>query len=106
MILPLFLLSSIILYMIYDAGQKEQFYEYENISNSIRYDFEYTFEDAVNQMNDVYMDSAVNDFLNRKYENPYDYFEANVALDGRSSLNRLDGTTLSESALSGKYRIW
>ncbi|MBD5517033.1 MAG: histidine kinase [Lachnospiraceae bacterium] len=98
-ILPLVLTDSIILYMIYDAGQKEQLYEYENISNSIRYDFEYTFEDAVNQMNDVYMDSAVNDFLNQNYENPYDFFEANVALTGRSSLNRLGGYNISNAVI-------
>lgn len=98
-ILPLFLTDSIILYMIYDAGQKEQLYEYENTVNSIRYDLVYTFEDAVNQMNDVYMDSAVNDFLNKRYENPYDYFEAYVALDGRSSLNRLGGYHISNAVI-------
>lgn len=98
-ILPLVLTDSVILYMIYDAGQKERLYEYENIVNSIRYDLAYTFEDVVNQMNDVYMDSAVNDFLNKIYENPYEYFEANVALDGRSSLNRLGGYHISNAVI-------
>lgn len=98
-ILPLVLTDSVIIYTLYQAGEKEQIHEFENVTNSIRYDLVYTMEEIVNQMNELYMDREVYDFLDRDYENPYDFFTARVGMEGRSSLNRLGGYNISNAVV-------
>lgn len=95
MILPMVLTDSIILYILYDAGQKEQIYQFENISDVIRYDLEYIFEEAANRMNNIYLDREINDFLNKKYEDAYDFFSASTRLSEKSSLNLLSRYNIS-----------
>lgn len=98
-IFPLVLTDSVILYTLYDAGEKEQIHEFENVTNAIRYELVYTMEEVVNQMNDLYMDREVYDFLDESYEGPYDFFEARVGMEGRSSLNRLGGYNISNAVV-------
>lgn len=86
MILPMVLTDSIILYILYDADQKEQVYQSENICDAIRYDLEYIFEEAANQINNIYLDREINDFLNEEYESVYDFFSASTSLSEKSSL--------------------
>ncbi len=95
MIIPLVLTDSIILYILYDAEKKEQRYEFENITNSVRYGLEYTFDEAVNKMNDIYVDEAVNDFLNEEYQNGYEFYAASVELSRKSTLDMLGGYEVS-----------
>lgn len=94
-ILPLVLTDSIILYILYDAEKKEQQYEFENITNAIRYNLEYTFEETVNGMNDIYVDKDINDFLNQEYKNGYEFYAASVELSRKASLNLLGGYDIS-----------
>lgn len=98
-ILPLVLTDSVIFYTLYETGVKEQTYEFENVTNSIRYDLVYTMEEVVNQMNDLYMDREVYEFLDRQYDGPYDFFAARVGMEGRSSLNRLGGYNISNAVV-------
>lgn len=98
-ILPLVLTDSVILYTIYDAGEKDQIHEFENVTNAIRYELEYTLEEIVNQMNDVYMNRDVYEFLDRQYEGIYDFFEARIGMTRKSSLNRLGGYNISNAVL-------
>ena len=95
MIIPVVLTDSIILYILYDAEKKEQRYEFENITNSVRYGLEYTFDEAVNKMNDIYVDEAVNDFLNEEYQNGYEFYAASVELSRKSTLDMLGGYEVS-----------
>lgn len=95
MILPMVLTDSVILYILYDAGQKEQIYQFQNISDAIRYDLEYIFEEAANRMNNIYLDREINDFLNKKYENTYDFFSASTRLLEKSSLDLLSRYNIS-----------
>ena len=62
-ILPLILTDSIILHILYDAEKKEQEYELKNIANAVKYELEYTFEETVDGMNDIYVNANINDFL-------------------------------------------
>lgn len=87
MILPMVMTDSIILYILYDAGQKEQNYQAKNICDAIQYDLEYIFEDAANRMNNIYLDRAINNFLNEEYASPYEFFSAKTRLSGNSSLD-------------------
>lgn len=98
-IFPLMLTDSVIFYTLYQAGENEQIHEFENVTNSIRYDLVYTMEEIVNQMNELYMDRVVYDFLDRQYEDPYDFFSARVGMEGRSSLNRLGGYNISNAVV-------
>lgn len=98
-ILPLVLTDSVIFYTLYEAGKKEQIHEFENVTNSIRYDLVYTMEEIVNQMNELYMDRVVYDFLDKHYEDPYDFFSARVGMEGRSSINRLGGYNISNAVV-------
>lgn len=95
MIIPLVLTDSIILYILYDAEKKEQRYEFENITNSVRYGLEYTFEEAVNEMNGIYVDENINDFLNEEYKNGYEFYAASVELSRISMINTLGGYDIS-----------
>lgn len=98
-ILPLVLTDSVVFYTLYDAGQKDQIHEFENVTNSIRYDLEYTLEEIVNLMNDVYMNREVYEFLDRQYEGSYDFFEARIGMTRKSSLNRLGGYNISNAVV-------
>lgn len=95
MIIPLVLTDSIILYILYDAEKKEQIYEFENIASAIRYSLEYSFEEAVNGMNDIYVDGDINDFLNEEYQNGFDFYSASVELSKKSTLDLLKGYEIS-----------
>ena len=61
-----------------DAEKKEQLYEFENLANAVRYNLEYTFEEVVKEMNDIYVDSEINSFLNENYRDGYAFFAASV----------------------------
>ncbi len=95
MILPLVLTDSIILFILYDAAQKERDYTAANISDSVRYDLEYIFEEAANQMNNIYLDREINDFLNEQYDGPYEFFSAKTRLADKSSLNLMSRYNIS-----------
>ena len=71
-IIPLVLTDSIILYILYDVEKKEQLHESENLANAVKYNLEYTFEEVVKEMNDIYVDSEINSFLNEEYKNGYE----------------------------------
>ena len=79
-IIPLVLTDSIILYILFDAEKKEQLYEFENLANAVRYNLEYTFEEVVKEMNDIYVDSEINSFLNENYRDGYAFYAASVSL--------------------------
>ncbi len=100
-ILPLVLTDSVIFCTLYDAGKKEQIHEFENVTNSIRYELEYTMEEVVNQMNDLYMDRVIYDFLDRHYEDPYDFFVARIGMEMQFSLGRgrLSGYNISNAVI-------
>lgn len=95
MILPLVLTDSIILYILYDGEKKEQIYEFDNVTDAVKFNLEYIFEEAVNGMNDIYVDGNINDFLNEEYGNGYDFYSASVELSGKSSLDLLKGYNIS-----------
>lgn len=95
MILPMVVTDSIILYILYDAAQKEQDYQAENISDAIQYDLEYIFEEAANRMNNIYLDREINDFLNEEYAGPYEFFSAKTKLAEKSSLDLLSRYNIS-----------
>lgn len=95
MILPLVMTDSVILYILYDAAQKERDYAAENISDSIRYDLEYIFEEAANRMNNIYLDKKINDFLNEEYTGAYDYVSAKIKLSEKSSLDPMSQYNIS-----------
>ena len=73
-IIPLVLTDSIILYILYDVEKKEQLHESENLANAVKYNLEYTFEEVVKEMNDIYVDSEINSFLNENYRDGYAFF--------------------------------
>ena len=94
-IIPLVLTDSIILYILYDAEKKEQLHESENLANAVRYNLEYTFEEVVKEMNDIYVDSEINSFLNEEYKNGYEFYAASVELSRKTSLNMSGGYDIS-----------
>lgn len=98
-IFPLVLTDSVVFYTLYDAEEKEQIHEFENVTNAIRYELEYTLEEIVNQMNDVYMNREVYEFLDRQYEGSYDFYEATIGMTRQSSLNRLGGYNISNAVV-------
>lgn len=94
-IIPLVLTDSIILYILYDAEKKEQLYEFENVANNVRYNLEYTFEEVVKEMNNIYVDSKISSFLNEKYKNGYEFYAASVELSKKTSLDMPGGYDIS-----------
>lgn len=94
-IIPLVLTDSIILYILYDAEKKEQLHESENLANAVRYNLEYTFEEVVKEMNDIYVDSEINSFLNEAYTNGYEFYTASVELSRKASLDMPGGYDIS-----------
>ena len=94
-IIPLVLTDSIILYILYDAEKKEQRYDFENAANAVRYNLEYTLEEVVKEMNDIYVDGEINSFLNEEYRNGYEFYAASVELSRKTSLNMPGGYDIS-----------
>lgn len=94
-IIPLVLTDSIILYILFDAEKKEQRYEFENLANAVKYNLEYTFEEVVKEMNDVYVNSEINSFLNEEYKNGYAFFAASVEFSKKASLDMPGGYDIS-----------
>ena len=90
-IIPLVLTDSIILYILFDAEKKEQLYEFENLANAVRYNLEYTFEEVVKEMNDIYVDSEINSFLNENYRDGYAFYTASVEFARKKSLDMPGG---------------
>ena len=94
-IIPLVLTDSIILYILLDAEKKEQLYEFENLANAVRYNLEYTFEEVVKEMNDIYVDSEINSFLNENYRDGYAFYAASVEFARKKSLDMPGGYDIS-----------
>lgn len=94
-ILPLILTDSIILHILYDAEKKEQEYELKNIANAVKYELEYTFEETVDGMNDIYVNANINDFLDERYEDGFEFYAARVELLHNTSIDMPGGYDIS-----------
>lgn len=75
-LIPLFVTDSIILAILLRAEKKEQAYEMANVSSAVKYIIDYSFEEAVDMTNSIYVNKRVNEFLNAKYQSDLEYFES------------------------------
>lgn len=79
-LLPLLATDSVILTILLQGESREQNLLMKNISSAVQFDLSYTLEEAVNMTKSIYVNSTVNDFLNKEYESGLDYYAANQEL--------------------------
>lgn len=79
-LLPLLVTDSVILTILLQGESREQNLLMKNISSAVQFDLSYTLEEAVNMTKSIYVNSTVNDFLNKEYESGLDYYAANQEL--------------------------
>ncbi len=79
-LLPLLATDSAILTILLQGESREQNLLMKNISSAVQFDLSYTLEEAVNMTKSIYVNSTVNDFLNKEYESGLVYYVANQEL--------------------------
>lgn len=75
-IVPLFVTDGYILYSMVSAEHAEQKHKMENVASAVQYNLLSTIEDAASTAMDIAMNGYIDEFLNEKYETPYDYVVA------------------------------
>lgn len=73
---PLIISDSLILTVIIRADRETRQHERENISGALKYNLSTGIEEAVAIANQIYTNPYLNDYLNRAYESPLDYYES------------------------------
>ena len=79
-ILPLIVTDGIIIHIINRDERQRQEYELNNIAQAVGNNITGLFDDILDTTNAIYLDRAVNEFISREYEKPYDYYSANYRL--------------------------
>ena len=72
---PLFLTDGVILYIVIGNEISRQKYEFESIASAVESDLTYTFEQAVELTNSIYINRTLNEFLEEPFESKLDFFE-------------------------------
>lgn len=94
-IIPLIVTDSIIFAILYMNEQTEQNYEMESAADSLRYDLQYTFDEAVNILNDIYINYSVYEFLDKEYESQYEFIMASQVMTSGNTLQILGGYNMT-----------
>lgn len=72
-LLPLVITDSVIVYIVIRSEEISQYKEMENAANAVQYSLSNTFEQAAEFAKKIYMNKYINEFLDKEYENTYDY---------------------------------
>ena len=75
MLLPLFVTDAVILYIVFDNEHVQQQKELESIASAVESDLTYTFDEAVNFTNSIYINRTINQFLEQSFDSPLEFFE-------------------------------
>lgn len=96
-LLPLIITDSVILAVIIRADKASTQYELENIFNATKYNLTTAVENAVTISNNLYTNRYIDDFLNREYESPLEYYNAFQYF--------LNNTLLTSSIAAGRTEL-
>ena len=75
MLFPLVLTDAVILYIVFDNEYQQQQKEFESIASAVEADLAYTFEEAIDFTNSVYINRTLNQFLEQPFASPLEFFE-------------------------------
>lgn len=70
---PLIITDSVIVYIVIRSEKISHCREMENAANAVKYSLNNTIEQAAGFAKKIYTNKYVNEFLNKKYKNTYDY---------------------------------
>ncbi len=73
-LLPLFITDSIVLGLVFNAEHEKNQIEMDNVSESVARDLTDTVDAAAALANRFYANSGMNDYLEKNYQNPGEYF--------------------------------
>lgn len=73
-ILPLFLTDSVIISIMVHTDKRESIREMNNIADSVKYTISDSIESAITVMQNVYGNRYVNEFIEKRFYNPLDYY--------------------------------
>lgn len=72
---PLVLTDAVILYIVFDNEHQQQQKEFASIASAVEADLAYTFEEAIDFTNSVYINRTLNLFLEQSFSSPLEFFE-------------------------------
>ncbi|MBN2619238.1 MAG: histidine kinase [Spirochaetales bacterium] len=73
-LLPLILTDSVVIFTVLKRESEDKKHIMENIANSVQYSFYKSVNRGSEIAKSIYMSKYINDFLNREYINPLDYY--------------------------------
>ncbi len=79
--LPLIITDSFLLSIFLQREKDKQMYIAQNICSAVKYELISTVKSAVEKSSTVYLSSPINEFLEREYKSPLDYFEEKLYFD-------------------------
>ena len=83
-LLPLFITDGVIFGVLYDGEQKEKEHEMQSVASAVEAELVYTFEEAAQMLNVIYINRSVNEFLEQQYEDGLDYYMASREVEERN----------------------
>ncbi len=75
-LMPLIVTDTVIIWLINRDEETKKQFEMGNIATSVRNDVINTVEEAVNATKGVYINRKINEFLDKEYETPSDFYSA------------------------------
>ena len=75
-IIPLIVTDGIFIFLLSKSDKNSREYTYERMAEAIEYQFKNNIDYMITFSNNIAMSSEVNEFLDREYENDYEYFMA------------------------------
>ena len=111
-LLPLFITDSVIMRILYRSEIAEKKHELENVASAIESELIYTFEESAKMANTVYLNRAVNEFLDQRYDSNLDYYNACLEVEkktfyevsgGASSTTKVVMYSDNDTIVNGDY---
>ena len=111
-LLPLFITDSVIMGILYRSEIAEKKHELENVASAIESELIYTFEESAKMANTVYLNRAVNEFLDQRYDSNLDYYNACLEVEkktfyevsgGASSTTKVVMYSDNDTIVNGDY---
>lgn len=75
MLMPLILTDGILFYNFFKVGREQKMQDLRSDAEAVRYGFKDCFNYPVNIIRSIYKNEAIEDLLNTKYEDPFDYID-------------------------------
>lgn len=83
-LVPLFVTDGVLLGILYHSEMQEKKHRYETIADAIEAELSYTFEETAKIANTIYLNRAVNEFLDKGYYSDLDFYISSLNIEAKT----------------------